>query len=281
MSRKMLKGGGQEDNLLYKIKDMEIDINNPSSDKLNELEKHLETLKTFQPKMLSISIIREIVDKFKLDVNVPSKNLTVTEEERSNLVSNLQIKMLEYITSKRVTVDNLPPAPPLGQEAQSLDQQSGGGGTEEEEDDIKPRAGEDQEENVVNQSVDSNLEVLRQPKKLSDIEGEEIGYTIEDGVIKKNVGDPAPGLGEKQKAFINKKSQEIKEALADSAIKDRVKMSEPGKTAIVNYNDAMDAAKGYLGVDFTPIQGGKRTRRHRSKTRNRRTKNKRRKQYKR
>jgi hypothetical protein len=262
MSRKMLKGGGQEDNLLYKIKNMEIDINNPSSDKLNELENHLKTLKTFQPQTLSISIIREIVDKFKLDVLVPSKNLTVTEEERSNLVSNLQIKMSEYIQSKKVNPDELPPAPTISSSSVPRPQEellAGGGETPE-------------------LSVDSNQEVLQQPKKLSDIDLNEIGFAkTAEGTFTPNA-ERTPELGENQKNFIISKSSEINKALGEADIRKRV---DPG--AITNYNDAMKNATQYLEPDFkfTEIQGGKRTRRHRSKTRNRRTKNKRKKQYKR
>ena len=119
------------------------------------------------------------------------------------------------------------------------------------------------------------------PKKLSDITSDDgdIGYTIDEvGTISKKDGKPDPDRGKNQKAFIIKKSEEIKTELDKPAIKQRV-----NSDAITNYNDAMTAAQSYLreGFTHTTIQGGKRSRRRRSKTRSRRTKNKRKKLYKR
>ena len=118
--------------------------------------------------------------------------------------------------------------------------------------------------------------------KLSDITLDgDIGYTKSADGTFKSTGARTPDIGAKQKAFIIKKSEQIKDALTDVAIKERVKGQNQG--AITNYNTAMEAAKGYLEDGFTPIaiQGGKRSRRRRSNTRNRRTKNNHKKLYKR
>lgn len=272
----MLKGGGKEDNLLYKIKDMNIDINNPVSNELYQLETDLTTLGTYEPKMLSISLIREIVDKFKLDVNVPSKNLTVSEDERGNLVTNFIIKMNEYIQTKK---ENL----------QGLGSDGGGDGVSVDPDAPPPvpvepalTEGVGRKEDVERGGEDALIVNLDAPKqsRLSDVNLSEIGFTKSDNGTFTPTGDRTPELGKNQKTFIISKSKEIKDALADVAIKERV-----NSNAIGEYNKAIEeaATKGYLGEGFVhaPITGGKRTRRRRSKTRNRRTKNNRKKLYKR
>lgn len=120
--------------------------------------------------------------------------------------------------------------------------------------------------------------VARQPEKLSDIDLNGIGFTIdENGTFTPNP-DRTPDVGENQKKFIISKSSDINKALGEADIRKRVDQG-----AITNYNDAMKNATQYLEPEFkfTEIQGGKRTRRRRSKTRSRRTKNNRKKLYKR
>ena len=270
MSRKMLKGGGEEDNLLNKIKNMEIDINNHSPDELGELKKNLETLKTYEPNMLSILLIREIVDKFGLNVNVPNKNETVTKDARSKLVSDFITKMSEYIQSKRAKLQD------LGSD--------GGAGVLVNPDALPPPVPIDPAltEGVGREGGEDVNPDVSQQSRLSNVDLGEIGFTKSDnGTFTPTEGDRHPNRGENQKKFIISKSEEINKALKQEGIKERVDQG-----AITNYNTAMEAAanKGYLGEGFvrTPIlQGGKRSRRRRSKTRSRRTKNKRKNQYKR